>query len=280
MLTELSASFFFTFTAGMTGTSISLAVRNLTQVEQLGAKSKVYVLAVLKPRPERLQLINPLLASGLSYPEITYPLSAPPPQIINEITPATEAPCVLSSERDRPNNVSQAPLAEPSVAQTDIHPDTPRIRDETLAVRDVKATRTFAILKMKPGENPWDLGSPFLNWQTVMGTSLIDWLLPIRRSPCCNHEDTESQFRLGPAVEHLRAAFGFVKARDVRGTGRRPWRRSSSLTGGKETSSTRRRRRRRRRTGHTEMSRRRDELASEPVGIRTADQTELRDMNQ
>ena len=264
----------------MTGTSISFAVRNLTQVEQLSARSKVYTLAVLKPRPELLQLNSSLLSSEFSYPEITYPLSAPPPQAINAVTLAPEVSHVMTSEPDQSNHVSQVHSVETLVSKRDNHPATPTIRSVALTARDLKATRTFAILQMKPGDNPWDLGSPFLNWETVMGTSLIDWLLPIRRSPCCNHEDTESHFRIGPAVERLRTDFGFVKARDIHRTSWRSSRRSSSLGGGEKTSRTRRRRRRRRRAGHAEGARRGDKLAHEGVGIRAASATELRDMNQ
>ena len=91
---------------------------------------------------------------------------------------------------------------------------------KSLSPRDFNATRTFGILRMpEPGSNPWDLGSGFLNLKTVLGTSIIDWLLPIRRSPCCNHEDPESQFLVGPAVDITRASYNFIETRDIRARG-------------------------------------------------------------
>jgi hypothetical protein len=82
---------------------------------------------------------------------------------------------------------------------------------ERLSDRDLKANRTFAILKMlELGDNPWDLGTRIANWETVMGISVWDWFLPVRRSPCCNHEDTESHFMIGPWVDLLRCKVGFL----------------------------------------------------------------------
>lgn len=88
--------------------------------------------------------------------------------------------------------------------------------------RDLKAVRTFAILEtISPGDNPWDLGSPLLNWKTVMGDHFIDWFLPIKRSPCCNHDNTESHFAIGPTVDHIRASVGFISPSEVRPEGHR-----------------------------------------------------------
>jgi len=82
--------------------------------------------------------------------------------------------------------------------------------------RDRLATRTFAILRLEEGSNPWDLGSRLLNFQSVMGTNLFDYLLPIKRSPCCDHESQESHFPLGPYVDLLKATVYFIEAKDMR----------------------------------------------------------------
>ena len=63
-------------------------------------------------------------------------------------------------------------------------------------------TRTFAILHSKPGENPYDLGR-LCNFKSVMGDRWIDWLLPLRSSPCCDHSG-ESAFALGPVVQRMK----------------------------------------------------------------------------
>ena len=97
-----------------------------------------------------------------------------------------------------------------------------RPNGESLSPRDLNATRTFSVLKMvDSGSNPWDLGSALLNLETVMGTNIVDWLLPIKRSPCCNHEDPESHFLIGPAVDVTRASYNFIATRDIRARGGR-----------------------------------------------------------
>ncbi|OJJ48355.1 hypothetical protein ASPZODRAFT_130357 [Penicilliopsis zonata CBS 506.65] len=69
--------------------------------------------------------------------------------------------------------------------------------------------RVFAILQTRQGENPFDLGSPLKNLQQVMGYSVLDWLLPLRESPCTDHSSEESAFALGPVVSRLKQeAFG------------------------------------------------------------------------
>src|SRR4051812_23806102 len=69
------ASFFFLFTASMTGTSIDLAIKNLTTVERLRAKSKVYILAIRKPPSTQAPHTNPPRSYKAPYREITYPLA-------------------------------------------------------------------------------------------------------------------------------------------------------------------------------------------------------------
>ncbi|KAF7592634.1 palmitoyltransferase pfa5 [Aspergillus hancockii] len=66
----------------------------------------------------------------------------------------------------------------------------------------------FAILQTLPGENPFDLGTPFKNLQQVLGYSILDWLLPLKQSPCADHSSLESAFALGPVVKRLKAEAG------------------------------------------------------------------------
>ena len=88
------------------------------------------------------------------------------------------------------------------------------------------AIKTFAILHSKPGENPFDLG-PHQNFKTVMGDRWYDWLLPIRYSPCCNHDRRDSQFAMGPVVQRMRAEAGITSPEECGNekTHRRPRRR-------------------------------------------------------
>lgn len=218
---------------------MNLAANNLTQVERLGSKTRVHTLAIIKPSLDQRNMSS-ILASKNLYREITYPL------IRSEQTVSTEpSTTTLENSSLHPPGLSE-PLSRPDPSDLPPSTDIPskslqnsshagsQTVPENMATapendsmqsqssdRDRKATRTFAILNMKQGQNPWDLGSLLLNWETVMGTSVIDWVLPIKRSPCCNHEDAESQFEIGPSVDLLKASVGFMTPEDMRAYGGR-----------------------------------------------------------
>ncbi|KAF4978843.1 hypothetical protein FZEAL_4845 [Fusarium zealandicum] len=79
-----------------------------------------------------------------------------------------------------------------------------------VSTRDRQAQRKFAILTTEPGENPWDVG-PWRNFKSVMGNSIIEWLLPIRHSPCCNHDSMVSDYEFGPLIEELKRRYGITE---------------------------------------------------------------------
>ncbi len=257
----------------MTVTSIDLAMDNYTQVEKIGAKYAVHILAVLKP--SRIEMVRSDAAVPQYYKEITYPLDvgippssdyyqpadmprtkifshsrlsepiANPPLPTSEDIGKSSAAPMQEADGSHPNrgslktneipaavdpmqesldessgmglengaSVQEVPRPAESTARTgDRQYATARERQSE---RDLQATRTFAILQMlQAGENPWDLGSRILNFKTVMGSNLLDWFLPLQRSPCCNHEDGESQFALGPSVELLKSSVGFIPPRE------------------------------------------------------------------
>jgi palmitoyltransferase len=68
----------------------------------------------------------------------------------------------------------------------------------------------FAILHTLPGENPFDLGTPFKNLQQIMGHNIADWFLPIKQSPCTDHSSMESHYVLGPVVTRLKQEAGLA----------------------------------------------------------------------
>lgn len=72
--------------------------------------------------------------------------------------------------------------------------------------RDSYARRTFAILRTEKGENPWDLGV-WRNFKSVMGNNIFKWLLPIKHSPCCNHDSAEGEYEFGPLVDELKRRY-------------------------------------------------------------------------
>ncbi|RDL41585.1 uncharacterized protein BP5553_01564 [Venustampulla echinocandica] len=260
MTAMISSAFFFFFTASMAGTSLDLAIRNLTTVERLGAKTKVHLLAIRKPSSLDPTQMNPYMVSNPPYRQITYPLNANgfPPEVSvpSDHSSSVETPTTVNADQpqqglnQQEHKLGQTPVdraatrpvhdaqlatlndgSGPSYSRsstTEANPPRelaneapemmpvttsqgPNSRIEKVSSRDLKATRTFAVLKTEPGVNPWDLGSPLLNLKVVMGNRMIDWFLPTR-SPCANHEDPESQFQLGPAIDKLRKSyFPFVE---------------------------------------------------------------------
>ncbi|KUJ09224.1 zf-DHHC-domain-containing protein [Mollisia scopiformis] len=305
------ATFFFLFTAGMTGTSMDLAMNNLTQVERLGAKTRVHTLAILKPSIEQLHHISPTVAGQHNYREITFPLPLTKPPTSADFSTSTSnasnsplarvevegnvpeeevrslgsqpalgtssepsqgsstVPVKASTNNDHNERVLDTPgrlnpTAEP---RTEIEVITPAsanaFAQSRPSNRDLMATRTFAVLDLKQGHNPWDLGTRLLNWETVMGSSVIDWVLPIKRSPCCNHEDTESQFQLGPWVDILKSSYGFLSPEDMRAYGGRRKSERRDVEDFKPRSGHRKRRRRQKRDTGRELPVQLDDLESQ-----------------
>ncbi|KAJ9155370.1 Palmitoyltransferase [Pleurostoma richardsiae] len=79
--------------------------------------------------------------------------------------------------------------------------------------RDALAIRTFAIVRTDRGENPWDLGL-YRNWVSVMGPNVLDWILPIRESPCVYYDSKVSMYEMGPLYRALRARYGLEDVSD------------------------------------------------------------------
>ncbi|KAI8963982.1 palmitoyltransferase PFA5 [Daldinia sp. FL1419] len=164
------AAFFGLFTFLMAVTSMRYIFFNMTNVDILGYQSKVYQLAVRVPRGTD---------STDNFNVVTYPLPRP------------------GEDANGWSNGTARPGMDESGGST-LH-----IRP---SVRDDLATRTFAILKTEPGENPWDLGK-WRNWKSVMGNNVLDWFLPIRRSPCANHESHESFYPMGHVLADVLARY-------------------------------------------------------------------------
>ncbi|KAJ6072317.1 hypothetical protein N7467_010402 [Penicillium canescens] len=156
------AALFGFFAAGMTLSSVQMALFNVTTIENLNRRSVVWTLAVRVPE----HLTNRLWTTDSPWAPTFRMVSYPP------ATPST-----------------------PGRPQTDA---------------STGEKHVFAILHTLPGENPFDLGSPFKNLQQVMGYSIADWFLPIKQSPCADHSSMESDFALGPVVTRLKQEAGLV----------------------------------------------------------------------
>ena len=97
----------------------------------------------------------------------------------------------------------QAPPRFPTISYS-----TAQKRESSESLPD-EAIRTFAILHSKPGDSPWDVGA-LANFKEVMGEHWYDWFLPIKYSPCCNHDRYDSQFAMGPVVDRMRREAGIL----------------------------------------------------------------------
>ncbi|KAI1299732.1 DHHC palmitoyltransferase-domain-containing protein [Xylaria venustula] len=167
------AAFFGLFAFLMTVTSGRYIAKNMTNVDILSFNQKVYQLAIRVPRG----------TCSDRFRTVVYPLKRP------DIAPRHSSKDVI--KRLRPNGHEAGDQGDTAPAKS----------------RDELATRTFAILQTEPGENPWDLGL-WRNWQSVMGTNPLDWVLPIRHSPCTNHESLESLYSMDRILDQLRTRYG------------------------------------------------------------------------
>lgn len=135
----------------------------------------------------------------------------------------------LDTEPGPHYNLISYPLLEPA-----LNPGTrsSSSRDTTAtAARDSLATRKFAVVKTQLGENPWDLG-PYRNWVSVMGTNILDWMLPIRHSPCVDSESNVSYYEMGPLYDDLRVRYSLPRL-PVEGHGAVPEMREVSHAAGR-----------------------------------------------
>jgi palmitoyltransferase len=79
-------------------------------------------------------------------------------------------------------------------------------RQEPVSSRDRLAQHTFAVVRTEMGENPWNLGL-YKNWVSVMGNNPLDWVLPLRMSPCVFYENERSFYEIGPLYNTLRRRY-------------------------------------------------------------------------
>jgi palmitoyltransferase len=117
-----------------------------------------------------------------------------------------------------PSNTSKLAFLQVTYPQPNHHSEAAANGRPTMAS---PPPRTFAILKTRPGENPWDLGM-YQNFKSVMGDRWWDWFLPIRYSPSCNHDRADSAFPLGTVVDRMRREAGLSPPDEAGSTASRP----------------------------------------------------------
>lgn len=104
------------------------------------------------------------------------------------------------------------PLPEPALSSSN-KTQSSSSGETAATIRDSLAVRKFAVVKTRPGENPWDVG-PYGNWVSVMGTNVLDWMLPVRHSPCVAAETNTSFYKMGPLYDELRTRYSLPRILD------------------------------------------------------------------
>jgi palmitoyltransferase len=176
---------FTLFAGGMAMTSIGLALKNLTTIDNIGHQRRVMHIAVLVDSPQHRQ---------------------PRPMSTGHLKPSH------GSEDDE--DPWQGTITYPLNVMHDASSET------TLPPPTSSPPRTFAILRTHPGMNPWNLGA-LRNLKSIMGNHWFDWFLPLRHSPCCNHDRGDSMYELGPDFERLKVDAGLSSSSSRDGSGKR-----------------------------------------------------------
>jgi palmitoyltransferase len=68
--------------------------------------------------------------------------------------------------------------------------------------------RTFAVIECGMNDDLWDLGNWVDNLKSVMGERLIDWFLPIRRSPCSSRDGLDFDYPFGRVLRQRKREYG------------------------------------------------------------------------
>ncbi|OAA75045.1 DHHC zinc finger membrane protein [Akanthomyces lecanii RCEF 1005] len=181
------SAFFLLFSGGMALTSLRYILTNMTNIDMF-SRTRLSYLAVHIP------LESP---PSSYYPTIVYPLEQP------SLLPPPPAPAAAGAEELTAAAAADA-AATPAVVSGGA---TPGSVPES-PPRDVQAQRKFAILRVESRENPWDLGFR-RNWTSVMGHTPLEWLLPIKHSPCCDHDSMESDYPAGKLLDELKGRYSF-----------------------------------------------------------------------
>ena len=191
----------------MAWSSIQLALINCTTIENLTRKTAIWHLAVRLPEAyQPLPDGSARVGNGpTNFRTVTYPLLHP--------TPSRSVPAPTTFVSRSPNDVASEVIAP--------------------------APRTFIILQSRPGDNPFDLG-PLENIKQIMGKHWWDFLLPLKYSPCCNHESQESAYALGPVVERMKKEAAIFPGSQRSGTTQSSQRRKSRRISASQRDRSRR----------------------------------------
>ena len=198
------SALFFLFSAGMSGSSLQLAIINSTTVENLSRRSKTWYVAVRIPRSQEARPVG----NQQALMTITYPRPLGEQQLLQDRYVALSAP-VPDPNTGTPKHGPDSREAHEPRSPADQSPTSP----STGLPPPTHQTEQhlFAILASQPGENPFDLG-PLANLKEVLGYRYRDWILPIKPSPCADHSSGVSLFKMGEVVRRMKEDAGLEEA--------------------------------------------------------------------
>lgn len=195
---------FTLFTGSMAATSMRLAFLNLTTIDNIDHLKRTMYLAVLVNARIHSRPITPPPAAQLDQPGFTYQASTPRPQT------SSTSHSRHSRNIEKPPNSWEGTITYPIYTK----PSSPS--SSTFSAPNSECPqptlpppRTFAILRTTPGSNPWNMGT-LENFKSVMGKHWYDWFLPLRYSPCCDHDRGDSFYEFGSDVETLKREAGLL----------------------------------------------------------------------
>jgi palmitoyltransferase len=83
----------------------------------------------------------------------------------------------------------------------------PEADDDWPVLRTVRrgSGRTFVVMQTKPFQHPWATSSA-QDWKDTMGSSPLDWFLPLKHSPC-KQKSRSGEFRWGEVVYEMAAKY-------------------------------------------------------------------------
>ncbi|OQO06885.1 hypothetical protein B0A48_07451 [Cryoendolithus antarcticus] len=257
------SGFFCFFTFGLNLMSFQMTLNEVTTIENIDAGMRTMYLAVLLPPEIHDQPIlpQPPLTASTTPPSRSNDSSRPLTSEIDDPSHMSyfAGPRPLSSRRSR----SKPELADISHSQSPPHESqsphrrhrrrrtpTPKVWTSSITYPIPLNTapplpaatanpRTFAVLRTPPGLNPWNRGA-YQNFTSVFGSSPHDWLLPVKYSPCCRHDNGVSDYGLGWEFEQLLEEAGLVQ-----GGGGKEGRGGEEGLGGKRGERQREKRRKR-----------------------------------
>ncbi|RMZ91029.1 hypothetical protein DV736_g1726, partial [Chaetothyriales sp. CBS 134916] len=202
------AALFSLFSGGMCLSSLQFAFLNTTTIENLSRRSHVWYLAIYIPEP----VLRRYRDSGRSDLRlIVYP--RPPAEQLLVLQQSSTDPSMggamgggSGGPEELPGRGVPTPVPQAQThadANTTSHPNRPA----DVPQQSPPLTRTFAIVETKPGANPFDIGY-WNNFKEVMGYTVLDWFLPLRPSPCGNHDDPHCMYKTGRVVDQLKREAG------------------------------------------------------------------------